>query len=160
MFFLLFGCLKSDKICCREPIGTSAGVFELKPSCRSEYNSFFYHYSKTDMSKAEELQRKDRRDDNLEIRGTCGFESMRSLLYRSTCRFSLSTAVAASIRRSVLVHCRRLRMRCDASNFDEHLETGQGVRSISYRRPTSSSIARHRSGASRRDSATRSELAA
>lgn len=39
---------------------TAAGVFHLKESLRDKYNPFFYHYSKSDLSLAEQYQRKNR----------------------------------------------------------------------------------------------------
>lgn len=45
------------------PSNTSAGkgVYELKPHLYSEYNVFFYHYTKEELSKSEEAQRKRRK---------------------------------------------------------------------------------------------------
>ncbi|XP_012287219.1 E3 ubiquitin-protein ligase UBR2 [Orussus abietinus] len=37
------------------------GVYELKPHLYSEYNVFFYHYTKEELSKSEEAQRKRRK---------------------------------------------------------------------------------------------------
>ncbi|VIO97030.1 Zinc finger in N-recognin family protein [Brugia malayi] len=42
----------------RKPTKTSPGIFLLKDSARSEYNAFFYHYSKTDVSNAEQYRQK------------------------------------------------------------------------------------------------------
>uniref|UniRef100_A0A9J2QBD1 E3 ubiquitin-protein ligase n=1 Tax=Ascaris lumbricoides TaxID=6252 RepID=A0A9J2QBD1_ASCLU len=44
----------------RKPTKTSAGMFLLKKSVLNEYNAFFYHYSKTDISQAEQYQQKER----------------------------------------------------------------------------------------------------
>uniref|UniRef100_A0A914X7B7 E3 ubiquitin-protein ligase n=1 Tax=Plectus sambesii TaxID=2011161 RepID=A0A914X7B7_9BILA len=46
----------------RKPAGTTAGTFQLKASFREEYNPFFYHYSKSDLSQAEQHQQKERKD--------------------------------------------------------------------------------------------------
>ncbi len=35
----------------RQPTGASAGVFELRPELRAEFNPFFYHYSRSQKSK-------------------------------------------------------------------------------------------------------------
>ncbi|XP_014208989.1 E3 ubiquitin-protein ligase UBR2 [Copidosoma floridanum] len=40
------------------------GVYKLKPECYSEYNVFFYHYTKEELSKSEEAQRKRRKANN------------------------------------------------------------------------------------------------
>merc|ERR1719334_2099208 len=37
------------------------GVYELKPEFYKEYNVFFYHYSKEEQSRSEEVQRKRKR---------------------------------------------------------------------------------------------------
>lgn len=44
----------------RKPASTSSGMFYLKNKCYSEYNCFFYHYSKTMLSQAEQFQKKER----------------------------------------------------------------------------------------------------
>ncbi|KJH53350.1 ATP-dependent Clp protease adaptor protein ClpS [Dictyocaulus viviparus] len=43
-----------------KPTSTSAGQFHLKDSLFSKYNPFFYHYSKSDFSQAEQFQQKMR----------------------------------------------------------------------------------------------------
>ncbi|VDO89529.1 unnamed protein product [Heligmosomoides polygyrus] len=43
-----------------KPTSTSAGQFHLKDSLLPEYNPFFYHYSKSDLSQAEQYQQKIR----------------------------------------------------------------------------------------------------
>ncbi|XP_024945572.1 E3 ubiquitin-protein ligase UBR2 isoform X2 [Cephus cinctus] len=42
-------------------ISLGKGVYELKPHLYSEYNVFFYHYTKEELSKSEEAQRKRRK---------------------------------------------------------------------------------------------------
>ncbi|MCP9260595.1 E3 ubiquitin-protein ligase ubr-1 [Dirofilaria immitis] len=42
----------------RKPTKTSPGIFLLKDNVRSEYNTFFYHYSKTDVSNADQYRQK------------------------------------------------------------------------------------------------------
>ncbi|VBB31014.1 unnamed protein product [Acanthocheilonema viteae] len=42
----------------RKPTKTSPGIFLLKDSVRNEYNAFFYHYSKTDVSNADQYRQK------------------------------------------------------------------------------------------------------
>ncbi|EJD74645.1 E3 ubiquitin-protein ligase UBR2 [Loa loa] len=42
----------------RKPTKTSPGIFLLKDNVRSEYNAFFYHYSKTDVSNADQYRQK------------------------------------------------------------------------------------------------------
>lgn len=42
-------------------MSASKGVYELKPHLYSEYNVFFYHYTKEELSKSEEAQRKRRK---------------------------------------------------------------------------------------------------
>jgi len=37
--------------------GSGKGVYELKEECYKEYNTFFYHYTREDQSKSEEVQR-------------------------------------------------------------------------------------------------------
>lgn len=46
----------------KKPVDSSAkGVYELNPQFYSEYNVFFYHYTKEEHSKSEEVQRKRRK---------------------------------------------------------------------------------------------------
>lgn len=46
----------------KKPVYTSAkGVYELNPHLYSEYNVFFYHYTKEEHSRSEEVQRKRRK---------------------------------------------------------------------------------------------------
>ncbi|XP_030564536.1 E3 ubiquitin-protein ligase UBR1 isoform X1 [Drosophila novamexicana] len=46
----------------KKPVGTdSKGVYELKEHLYDEFNVYFYHYTKEDKSKAEELQRERRK---------------------------------------------------------------------------------------------------
>lgn len=46
----------------KKPVHTSAkGVYELNPHLYSEYNVFFYHYTKEEHSRSEEVQRKRRK---------------------------------------------------------------------------------------------------
>nr|XP_032821084.1 E3 ubiquitin-protein ligase UBR2-like isoform X2 [Petromyzon marinus] len=42
----------------RKPGLTGRGVYELRPECTAEYNPFFYHYRRSEQSKAEEAQKK------------------------------------------------------------------------------------------------------
>ncbi|CAD6191000.1 unnamed protein product [Caenorhabditis auriculariae] len=52
----------------RKPVATSAGQFHLRESFYCEYNPFFYHYSRSDQSQAEQYQHKIRSnlsDNNL-----------------------------------------------------------------------------------------------
>uniref|UniRef100_A0A158Q8Z9 E3 ubiquitin-protein ligase n=1 Tax=Elaeophora elaphi TaxID=1147741 RepID=A0A158Q8Z9_9BILA len=42
----------------RKPTKTSPGIFLLKDNVRNEYNAFFYHYSKTDVSNADQYRQK------------------------------------------------------------------------------------------------------
>ncbi|KHN74188.1 E3 ubiquitin-protein ligase ubr-1 [Toxocara canis] len=44
----------------RKPTKASAGMFSLKKSLLNEYSAYFYHYSKTDVSQAEQYQQKER----------------------------------------------------------------------------------------------------
>lgn len=53
----------------RQPPGGGAGVFELKEEYLKEYCTYFYHFSKADQSKAEETQRKLRKDMPLDLSG-------------------------------------------------------------------------------------------
>ncbi|XP_048457289.1 E3 ubiquitin-protein ligase UBR2 [Rhincodon typus] len=47
----------------KKPGLTGRGLYELKPECAKEFNVFFYHYSRADQSKAEEAQRKLRKQN-------------------------------------------------------------------------------------------------
>ncbi|XP_067844936.1 E3 ubiquitin-protein ligase UBR2 isoform X4 [Heptranchias perlo] len=47
----------------KKPGLTGRGLYELKPECTKEFNVFFYHYSRADQSKAEEAQRKLRKQN-------------------------------------------------------------------------------------------------
>ncbi|XP_078413257.1 E3 ubiquitin-protein ligase UBR2 isoform X1 [Cetorhinus maximus] len=47
----------------KKPGLTGRGLYELKPECIKEFNVFFYHYSRADQSKAEEAQRKLRKQN-------------------------------------------------------------------------------------------------
>ncbi|KAM4835181.1 E3 ubiquitin-protein ligase UBR2 isoform 1-T1 [Thomomys bottae] len=42
----------------RKPGLTGRGMYELKPECAKEFNLYFYHFSRAEQSKAEEAQRK------------------------------------------------------------------------------------------------------
>ncbi|VDK79468.1 unnamed protein product [Litomosoides sigmodontis] len=42
----------------RKPTKTSPGIFALKDNVRNEFNAFFYHYSKTDVSNADQYRQK------------------------------------------------------------------------------------------------------
>ncbi|XP_014664856.1 PREDICTED: E3 ubiquitin-protein ligase UBR2-like isoform X1 [Priapulus caudatus] len=42
----------------KKPRETVRGTYELKPDCYKHYNPFFYHYTRSDLSKSEETQRK------------------------------------------------------------------------------------------------------
>ncbi|CAD5207002.1 unnamed protein product [Bursaphelenchus okinawaensis] len=48
--------------------GQSTGVFALKPSLRTQYNAFFWHYSRVNISQAEQQQKKDRSSESREIK--------------------------------------------------------------------------------------------
>ncbi|XP_012250571.1 E3 ubiquitin-protein ligase UBR2 [Athalia rosae] len=50
----------------KKPLPTSSGkgVYELKPEFYAEYNVFFYHYTREELSKSEEAQRKRRKAAN------------------------------------------------------------------------------------------------
>ncbi|VDO99734.1 unnamed protein product [Soboliphyme baturini] len=52
----------------KPPKDGSAGQFELKPECLNEYNPFFWHYSKSEMSEAEDYQRRLRAHSSIEIK--------------------------------------------------------------------------------------------
>ncbi|VDN02420.1 unnamed protein product [Thelazia callipaeda] len=43
----------------RKPTKTAPGIFYLKNDVRNEYNSFFYHYTKTDVSNADQYRQKE-----------------------------------------------------------------------------------------------------
>ncbi|KAJ8014253.1 hypothetical protein DPEC_G00038350 [Dallia pectoralis] len=45
----------------KKPGVTGRGLYELRPECASQFNLYFHHYSRADQSKAEEAQRKLRR---------------------------------------------------------------------------------------------------
>uniref|UniRef100_UPI00398E757E E3 ubiquitin-protein ligase UBR2 n=1 Tax=Pristiophorus japonicus TaxID=55135 RepID=UPI00398E757E len=47
----------------KKPGLTGRGLYELKRECTKEFNLFFYHYSRADQSKAEEAQRKLRKQN-------------------------------------------------------------------------------------------------
>ncbi|KAL7992394.1 hypothetical protein Chor_016650 [Crotalus horridus] len=47
-----------------KPGVSSHGVYELKEECLKEYNVFFYHYTKTQHSKAEHMEKKRRIQEN------------------------------------------------------------------------------------------------
>ncbi|XP_033001993.1 E3 ubiquitin-protein ligase UBR1 isoform X1 [Lacerta agilis] len=48
----------------KKPGVSGHGVYELKEECRREYNIFFYHYTKTQRSKAEHMEKKRRVQEN------------------------------------------------------------------------------------------------
>ncbi|XP_062973720.1 E3 ubiquitin-protein ligase UBR1 isoform X2 [Elgaria multicarinata webbii] len=48
----------------KKPGVSGHGVYELKEECLKEYNIFFYHYSKTQHSKAEHMEKKRRVQEN------------------------------------------------------------------------------------------------
>ncbi|XP_008102293.2 E3 ubiquitin-protein ligase UBR1 isoform X2 [Anolis carolinensis] len=48
----------------KKPGVSSHGVYELKEECLKEYNLFFYHYTKTQHSKAEHMEKKRRAQEN------------------------------------------------------------------------------------------------
>jgi E3 ubiquitin-protein ligase UBR2 len=49
----------------KKPSGSGGkGMYELKPECYSQYNPYFYHYSRADQSKSEEAQRKRKKAEN------------------------------------------------------------------------------------------------
>ncbi|TKR63505.1 hypothetical protein L596_027324 [Steinernema carpocapsae] len=50
-----------------KPSKSSAGVFTLKKDLRNRYNAFYYHYSRSDISAAEQTQQKERAKEPLEI---------------------------------------------------------------------------------------------
>ncbi|KAM4694775.1 LOW QUALITY PROTEIN: E3 ubiquitin-protein ligase UBR2 [Discoglossus pictus] len=47
----------------KKPGLTGRGLYELKPECAKDFNLFYYHYSKAEQSKAEEAQRKLKRQN-------------------------------------------------------------------------------------------------
>ncbi|KAL8185338.1 UNVERIFIED_CONTAM: E3 ubiquitin-protein ligase ubr2, partial [Gekko kuhli] len=47
--------------CFKKPGLTGRGLYELKPDCAKDFNLYFYHFSRAEQSKAEEAQRKLRR---------------------------------------------------------------------------------------------------
>ncbi|XP_058880723.1 E3 ubiquitin-protein ligase UBR2 isoform X2 [Acipenser ruthenus] len=47
----------------KKPGLTGRGLYELKPECAKDFNLYFYHYSRADQSKAEEAQRKRKRQN-------------------------------------------------------------------------------------------------
>ncbi|XP_069714258.1 E3 ubiquitin-protein ligase UBR1 isoform X4 [Phaenicophaeus curvirostris] len=54
-----------DKVATFKKPGVSGhGVYELKDECLKEFNIFFYHYTKTQHSKAEHTQKKRRKQEN------------------------------------------------------------------------------------------------
>ncbi|PKU37038.1 hypothetical protein llap_12656 [Limosa lapponica baueri] len=54
-----------DKVATFKRPGVSGhGVYELKDECLKEFNMFFYHYTKTQHSKAEHTQKKRRKQEN------------------------------------------------------------------------------------------------
>nr|XP_021389204.1 E3 ubiquitin-protein ligase UBR1 isoform X4 [Lonchura striata domestica] len=54
-----------DKVATFKKPGVSGhGVYELKGECLKEFNMFFYHYTKTQHSKAEHTQKKRRKQEN------------------------------------------------------------------------------------------------
>ncbi|XP_036239822.1 E3 ubiquitin-protein ligase UBR1 isoform X2 [Molothrus ater] len=48
----------------KKPGVSGHGVYELKDECLKEFNMFFYHYTKTQHSKAEHTQKKRRKQEN------------------------------------------------------------------------------------------------
>ncbi|XP_033000740.1 E3 ubiquitin-protein ligase UBR2 isoform X3 [Lacerta agilis] len=49
--------------CFKKPGLTGRGLYELKPECAKYFNLYFYHFSRAEQSKAEEAQRKIRRQN-------------------------------------------------------------------------------------------------
>ncbi|XP_028846030.1 E3 ubiquitin-protein ligase UBR2 isoform X2 [Denticeps clupeoides] len=47
----------------KKPGVTGRGLYELRPECAKQFNLYFHHYSRADQSKAEEAQRKLRRQN-------------------------------------------------------------------------------------------------
>uniref|UniRef100_A0A8B9JMI0 E3 ubiquitin-protein ligase n=1 Tax=Astyanax mexicanus TaxID=7994 RepID=A0A8B9JMI0_ASTMX len=47
----------------KKPGVTGRGLYELRPECAKQFNLYFYHYSRADQSKAEEAQRKLKRQN-------------------------------------------------------------------------------------------------
>ncbi|XP_074145507.1 E3 ubiquitin-protein ligase UBR1 isoform X1 [Sminthopsis crassicaudata] len=48
----------------KKPGVSGHGVYELREECMKEFNMFFYHYSKTQHSKAEHMQKKRKKQEN------------------------------------------------------------------------------------------------
>ncbi|KAH0620663.1 hypothetical protein JD844_021334 [Phrynosoma platyrhinos] len=55
---------QDDSVFNRKPGVSGHGVYELKEECLKEYNLFFYHYTKTQHSKAEHMEKKRRAQEN------------------------------------------------------------------------------------------------
>uniref|UniRef100_A0A8B9C8Q5 E3 ubiquitin-protein ligase n=1 Tax=Anser brachyrhynchus TaxID=132585 RepID=A0A8B9C8Q5_9AVES len=49
--------------CFKKPGLTGRGLYELKPECTKNFNLYFYHFSRAEQSKAEEAQRKLKRQN-------------------------------------------------------------------------------------------------
>uniref|UniRef100_A0A8C0B863 E3 ubiquitin-protein ligase n=1 Tax=Buteo japonicus TaxID=224669 RepID=A0A8C0B863_9AVES len=49
--------------CFKKPGLTGRGLYELKPECARNFNLYFYHFSRAEQSKAEEAQRKLKRQN-------------------------------------------------------------------------------------------------
>ncbi|XP_056213121.1 E3 ubiquitin-protein ligase UBR2 isoform X1 [Falco biarmicus] len=49
--------------CFKKPGLTGRGLYELKPECTRNFNLYFYHFSRAEQSKAEEAQRKLKRQN-------------------------------------------------------------------------------------------------
>ncbi|TFK03038.1 L-lactate dehydrogenase B chain [Platysternon megacephalum] len=49
--------------CFKKPGLTGRGLYELKPECTKDFNLYFYHFSRAEQSKAEEAQRKLKRQN-------------------------------------------------------------------------------------------------
>lgn len=60
----------------RKPGVTGRGLYELRPECAKQFNLYFHHYSRADQSKAEEAQRKLKRQNGEDM----GKESQRETL--------------------------------------------------------------------------------
>ncbi|GAB1286773.1 E3 ubiquitin-protein ligase UBR1 [Apodemus speciosus] len=55
----------TSAVCClRRPGVSGHGVYELKDESLKDFNMYFYHYSKTQHSKAEHMQKKRRKQEN------------------------------------------------------------------------------------------------
>ncbi|TSK42134.1 E3 ubiquitin-protein ligase UBR2 [Bagarius yarrelli] len=50
----------------KKPGVTGRGLYELRPECAKQFNLYFHHYSRADQSKAEEAQRKLKRQNGEE----------------------------------------------------------------------------------------------